>query len=162
MLAAAVSSEKIFGIFLSLLEPLGDLVDVVLESSHESVGDYHIDLRRGDIDRSVLESTLYDYEELILNDGCLGIAVVANEQPIEVQFDEHKLLFVYSSDLKPFRKILRSNGIVKNQSMSLIAESEHIHYSKPSFYDKFKQLSCQIGAEDFDSVLSDENGWLGC
>src|SRR5262245_3619169 len=34
VLAAAVSREKLFDVFLALLEPLGEVVDVVLETSH--------------------------------------------------------------------------------------------------------------------------------
>src|SRR5687767_5450132 len=38
VLAAAISREKLFDVFLDLLDPLGELVDVVLETSHESDG----------------------------------------------------------------------------------------------------------------------------
>ena len=34
VLAAAISREQLFDIFLALLAPLGDAVDVVLETSH--------------------------------------------------------------------------------------------------------------------------------
>jgi hypothetical protein len=162
MLAASVSSDHLFDVFLDLIEPLGELVDVVLETSHHSNGDYHDDLRRTDIDLPVLASHFFDYEDLILNDGCTGVAVVARDLPIEVQFDEHKLLFVYAHNLKPFRQILRAHGIRRNDQMPLIAESEHLHHTTVGDAEEFRRLCCQIGAGDFDSVLSDENGWLGC
>ena len=38
VLAAAVSREQLFDLFLALLEPLGEVVDVVLETSHDSDG----------------------------------------------------------------------------------------------------------------------------
>ena len=162
MLAASVSSEHLFEVFLDLIEPLGEMVHVVLESSHDSSGDYHDDLRRTEIDMPVLASHFYDFEELLLNDGCTGVAVVACDLPIEVQFDEHKLLFVYARDLKPFRRILRSHGVCRRERMPLIAESEHLHHTTPGYADEFRRLSCHIGAGDFDSVFSDEGGWLGC
>jgi hypothetical protein len=162
MLAAAVSSDHLFDVFLDLLEPLGGLVDVVLETSHHSTGDFHDDLRRTDIDLPVLASHFCDYEDLLLNDGCTGIAVVARNEPIEVQFDEHKLLFVYARDLRPFRRVLRAHGVRRKERMPLIAETEHLHYSTAGNEAAFRQLCCQIGAGDFDSVLSDDNGWLGC
>ena len=36
VLAASVSGERLFDVFMDLLDPLGDVVDVVMESSHES------------------------------------------------------------------------------------------------------------------------------
>lgn len=72
VLAAAVSAERLFEAFLALLEPLGEVVDVVLETSHESDDNTHQDLHRQHIDLPVLMSHFCDYEELLLNDGCTG------------------------------------------------------------------------------------------
>ena len=46
VLAAAVSAEHLFDIFMDLLDPLGDVVDVVMESSHDSDPGSHADLYR--------------------------------------------------------------------------------------------------------------------
>src|SRR6266404_4186506 len=46
VLAAAVSREQLFDVFLDLLDPLGEVVDVVLETSHDSTGHQHLDLFR--------------------------------------------------------------------------------------------------------------------
>src|SRR5207249_4502308 len=91
VLAAAVSRERLFDTFLDLLAPLGDVVDVVLETSHDSDGKGHRDLYREHIELPILMSHLCDYEDLLLNDGCTGIAVISHNEPMEVQFDEHKL-----------------------------------------------------------------------
>jgi hypothetical protein len=161
MLAAAISAERLFDVFLDLLRPLGPSVHAVLETSHESTGDYHDDLRRGDIDLPVLMSHFCDAEELLLNDGCAGVAVIARGRPVEVQFDEHKLLYVYAADLKPFRRVLRSHGIRRHDSLRLVAESEHLHHTTAAYAEEFRQLCYRVGAGDFASVLSDESGWLG-
>src|SRR5262249_54148854 len=76
VLAAQVSRERLFDVFLALLEPLSDIVGVVLETSHDSDSDHHRDLVREGIDLPVLQSHLCDFEELLLNDGCTGVAVV--------------------------------------------------------------------------------------
>src|SRR5262245_64605089 len=86
MLSAAVSAERLFDTFLALLEPLGEVVHVVLESSHGAAHDQHTDLRRDHIDRPVLASTLCDFENLLTHDGCTGVAVMATNLPVEVQF----------------------------------------------------------------------------
>src|SRR5438094_10224353 len=38
VLAAAVSAENLFPLFLELLQPLGEVVDVIVESSHDTAG----------------------------------------------------------------------------------------------------------------------------
>lgn len=78
-----------------------------------------------------------------------------------MQLDEHKLLYVYAADLKPFRRILRAHGVRRKDGLRLIAESEHLHHTTAAYAEEFRQLCCRVGAGDFASVLSDEGGWLG-
>jgi hypothetical protein len=145
VLAAAVSREHLFDLFLELLEPLGELVDVVLETSHGSDGAGHEDLYREGIDLPVLKSHLCDYEDLLLHDGCTGIAVLSTSGPMEVQFDEHKLLVVYAADLKPFEQVFRRYGVKRDDRLCLITEGEHLHSSDPSHRDTFEQLCYRLG-----------------
>jgi hypothetical protein len=156
MLAAAVSAEKLFEVFLDLLDPLGELVHVVLESSHFSHTDQHTDLRRSHIDTPVLASHLCEFEDLLINDGCTGIAVMAAGRPVEVQFDEHKLLYVYAPDLRPFRRVLKQAGVRRRAELPLISEAEHLHHSTDAYAEQFQQLCLRLGVGDFDRVLSDE------
>jgi hypothetical protein len=143
VLSAAVSRERLFETFLRLLEPLGDQVDVVLETSHSA--DPHHDLRRQHIDRPVLESYLCEFEDLLLHDGCTGVAVIGRHKPIEVQFDEHKLLICYARDLKPFRTALHAAGIYRKPKISLIFDAPHLHYSRPESADRFDELARRLG-----------------
>lgn len=157
MLSAAVSAERLFDVFLALLEPLGEDVHVVLESSHEGNSDGHTDLRRNHIDMPVLASHFCEFEELLTNDGCTGVAVLANGRPMEVQFDEHKLFHVYAPNLKPFRRALRKLGVRRRKELPLISEAEHMHHSTADHADEFRQLCLRVGVGDFDRVFSDES-----
>ena len=156
VLSAAVSREKLFDVFLALLEPLGEEVDVVLETSHRSRNGKHRDLRREGIDRPVLASYCCEFEDLLLNDGCTGIAVMASKRPIEVQFDEHKLIVVYARKMKPFRKILRSYGVERDDELKFLSEGEHLHGSEPHYHDEFRELALRLGAGKLATVGSDE------
>ncbi len=133
------------------------MVHVILESSHSQASGKHVDLRRDLIDRPVLASYLCEFEELLLRDGCTGIAVVATEAPLEVQFDEHKLIYVYGDDLRPFRRVLRHHGIAKRPGMPLITEVDHLHYSTPVYADAFEELAYRLGVVDYHRILTDEN-----
>ena len=159
MLAASVSAERLFDVFLGLLEPLGDEVHVVLETSHGSGTDRHADYRRSHIDRPILASYFCEFEDLLVNDGCTGVAVLSADGPVEVQFDEHKLLYVYAANLKPFRRVLKDAGVRRRHEMPLIAEAEHLHHSTDDHAETFRQLCMRIGVGDFDLVLSDENSF---
>jgi hypothetical protein len=156
VLAASVSAERLFEVFLELLEPLGEVVDVVLESSHEGQSGEHRDLMREQIERTILSSHLYDFEDLLLNDGCTGVAIIATDRPMEVQFDEHKLLVMYARDLKPFERVLRRMGIARDDSMKLITESEHLHSTDDRFNDAFEQLCFRLGIGEPAGIMSGE------
>jgi hypothetical protein len=147
-LVASASREKLFSLFLSLLEPLGPVVDVILETSHESQAGQHVDLVREQIDLPVLMSYLYEFEDLVLNDGCTGIAVIAAGGPMEVQFDEHKLLVVYAQDIEPFEEILLQDGLRRIDRMRLLTEGEHLHSTGPDHLDQFDQLACRLGVTE--------------
>jgi hypothetical protein len=147
VLMISASKEDLFEIFMDLLDPLGESIDVVLETSHDRDRSEHTDLYREHIDLPVLKSTFYDFEEMLTDDGCTGIAVLNPGVPMEVQFDEHKLLIVYGSDLSPFEAVLRQHGIRQDDSIKFITEAEHVHATSETFGDEFEQLKTRLGMD---------------
>lgn len=143
-LVAAASAESLFETFLELLEPLGDDLDVVLESTHEEAIGLREFTREG-VERCVLESLLWEYEDLLLNDGCTGIAVLHPEQSLEVQLDEHKLLVVYAQARQPFERILRGHGLDRDDRLRLISQGEHMHTSHARHLREFEELVARLG-----------------
>lgn len=147
VLMAAATKEQLFETFLDLLDPLGSTVDVVLETSHDRDANGHVDLYREHIDLPVLKSVLYDFEELLLNDGCTGVAVLNPAAPLEVQFDEHKLLIAYGEDLSGFEGVLRERGVPCNDQMKFITEAEHVHSSSDLYHRQFEELKTRLGMD---------------
>ena len=146
VIVAAISRENLFDLFIDLLAPLGSSVDVVLESSHDSGNSAsHRDLVRERVDLPVLSSYFCNYEDLLLNDGCTGVAIVSSEEAAEVQFDEHKIIVIYARDLEPFERLLLQHGIKRNDFLPLITEGEHIHNTAPEYQDQFEELAMQLG-----------------
>jgi hypothetical protein len=140
---AAVSAEKLFETFLELLEPLGDELDVVLESSHDEAAGVREFSREG-VERLVLESLLWEFEDLLLNDGCTAIAVMHPEQSLEVQLDEHKLLVIYASARQPFERILRDRGLVRDDRIRFVSQGEHMHTSHARHARQFDELVSRL------------------
>ena len=143
-LVAAVSSEELFDTFLELLEPLGDTCDVVLESTHEEGG--RREFTREGIERLVLESVLWEFDDLLLNDGCTGIAVLHPELSVEVQLDEHKLLVAYAQARQPFERVLRDRGLRRDDTLRVISQGEHMHTSTGRHARRFEELVARLGA----------------
>jgi len=147
VLMAAVSSERLFDTFMDLLDLLGNVVDVVLETSHNRNNNEHTDLYREHIDVPVLKSILWEFEELLLNDGCTGLAVLNPGVPQEIQFDEHKLLIVYGDELDPFEDVLGLRDIDRDEQMRFITEAEHVHSSSDQFARQFEELKTRLGMD---------------
>jgi hypothetical protein len=138
---------QLFEVFMDLLDPLGAEVDVVLETSHDRNHRGHVDLYREHIDLPVLKSTLWDYEDLLVNDGCTGIAILNPHAPQEVQFDEHKLLIVYGNDLREYEQVLDSRRLPRNDKMKFITEAEHVHSSSEEYRDQFHEMKTRLGID---------------
>jgi hypothetical protein len=148
VLMASVTADRIFEVFMDLLDPLGFTVDAVLETSHNCDSrSGHTDLYREHIDAPVLKSTLYEFEEMLTNDGCTGLAVLNPGIPQEIQFDEHKMLIVYGDDLSEYEEIFKRHGILCNDNMKFITEAEHVHSSSDTYARQFEELKNRLGMD---------------
>jgi hypothetical protein len=143
---ASASRERLIDLFLDLIDPLGDVVDCVLETSHHG-GNGHQDFYRDHIDVPVLKSILYDFEEMLLNDGCTGVAVLNPAKRQEIQFDEHKLLIAYGAPLEVFEKILIAHDVYPDNEIRFLTEAEHVHSSSDKFARQFSELQMRLGME---------------
>ena len=148
VLMASISSEQILDLFVDLLDPLGEEVDVVLETSHHTRGDGHEDYYRESIELPILKSVLYDFEEMLINDGCTGVAVLNPRIPMEVQFDEHKIFTLYGQDLDLFERVFDSHGVTCSEDIKFITEAEHVHSSTDTFAEHFDQMRYRLGIEN--------------
>lgn len=146
VIMASASREVLLDLFMDLLEPLGHEVDVVLETSHDRRGG-HQDLYREDIDMPVLKSTLYDFEEMLMGDGCTGLAILNPDVPLEVQLDEHKLIIVYGQELADFEDILDDYGLNCDEQIKFITEAEHVHSSTDEFAQQFDEIKFRLGID---------------
>ena len=95
----------------------------------------------------ILQSTLWDFEDLLINDGCTGIAVFNPNMPQEVQLDEHKLLIVYGNELTPYESILIDCHVACRENMRFITEAEHVHSTSERFVEEFEELKFRLGMD---------------
>lgn len=146
VIMASATRHALMTLFLDLVDQLGTTVDVVLETSHHAGNDQE-DLYREHIDSSVLKSILLDFEDLLLNDGCTGIAVINPKKQQEVQLDEHKLLIVYGDPLTDFEQTLIKGDVYPDEDIQFVTEAEHVHSSSESMYRQFCILQTRLGMD---------------
>jgi len=146
VIMSAASSQRLFDLFIDMIDTLGPVVDVVLETSHYHHSG-HQDYYREHIDMPVLKSILYDFEEMLLNDGCTGIAVLNPQRQQEVQLDEHKMVIAYGSPLESYERVLISHDVYIDKDIRFITEAEHVHTSSDQLFDMFQSLSMRLGME---------------
>jgi len=146
VIMGAATRGLLIDLFLDLIDQLGPVVDVVLESSHQG-GVGHRDFYREHIDLPVLKSALVEFEDLLLNDGCCGVAVVNPRRRQEVQFDEHKLLICYGQPLEPFESVLIDNDVYPTPDIQFLTEAEHVHSSSERFIREFDVLRSRLGMD---------------
>jgi hypothetical protein len=147
VLMGAATKTRLMETFMELLGPLGPVVDVVLETSHAHNRGGHTDLYRESIDMPILQSILWDFEELLVNDGCTGIAVLNPRLPQEVQLDEHKLLIVYGNDLTAYEGVMIDNYLDCREDIKFITEAEHVHTTTEQFIQDFEELKLRLGMD---------------
>lgn len=147
IITAAASREVLIDLFFDLLDCLPDEVNVVLDSTYgvaHGMGECYL---AEDVDLPVLKSWINDFEDVVLNDGCVGIAVFSSAGLMEVQLDEHKLIIIYANNVLPFESVLRQYGVEHKQGMKFIHEAEHVHQSSDELEARFNQLRELLGAE---------------
>jgi hypothetical protein len=147
VLIISASREKLFRLFVELIEPLGEYVDVVLLSSHDQQTSDSDDLYQEDMGMPIVQSILARFENVLLHDGCTGVAVMNPDIPEGVQFDEHKLLMIYGNSLEKYEQILQRYDVPCNEQIRFVTEALHVHSTSEKYYDDFCNLRTELGLD---------------
>jgi len=121
----SASAEKILDIFDECISLLGDTCSIVLEDFRTDKGD-HIDHFAYYKDTFIVRSVLFDFEELLLNDGFVGLAIWSETAQAEVQLTMHKIILVYAADISRFKAALASFGIKEDPELRFFFEDFHL------------------------------------
>lgn len=156
MIVAAATREEVYGLFIALLEPLGDEVDTTVQSRH--AGELRADKKDtkycGHIDTIVLLSRLWDFEDVLVDDGLMNISI--RKQPHDpaylpqVQLDYDKRIRIYSADLRPFKQILHIHGLQKDCRMQFVTNGAREHRTTENFAKRFHDLTDALTGYDYE------------
>jgi len=142
----AVSREKLFDLFISIIDCLSYETDVSISTSYtlpDEESNYGI---RGDINTDALIGHLCDddVKDLLLNDGCIGITVADLDTCTRVELDEHKLLYVRGTPIPSLTSLLAEQRIALHKNMKFISEGRHIHSSSDNYEERCHALRAEL------------------
>lgn len=143
LLIISASKEILFDLFMELISLMGrKRIGVVLDTSHNSEDENHVNLVNESTDTIVLKSNLWDFEEYLLADGYLAIAVVRWDDHLELQLDPHKVLLMYNWEIIEHKllAVLKKYNIPEIPDMKFIYEAEHIHSTSDELFERFEEL----------------------
>ena len=146
----AMEQARAFALFIDLLEPLGEDLSVVLESTHDSmVSDRSRDYWSDSHDSIALESALVEYEDLLTKDGCTGISIMDEREKYEVMFTEDKTLHCYGTPgiMGKFQRILYRHNVLHRPDMKILSTKiAHAHRTTAQYCERFHELVERVGA----------------
>lgn len=143
----AFSAEKIIDALDSVIAlfEFGETLDVEIRSSHSGV------VRRSsryDIDPVVLRTILNDFEDPILNDGCLSLIVSCDRgSSTQVELDEDKLLKVSSDDREFLHRVVQyldHVGVRECPGLRYIDEANHVNVTTDQYPISFHHLASRL------------------
>lgn len=124
-LIVSASSEKILDLFDDFVKLLGETCSMFVEDFRTNPGD-HIDHFAYHKDTFAVRSILLDFEEFILNDGFVGLAIWNEFARVEVQLTVHKIIIAYASEICSFKQVLAKYGIPENPELKFLFEDFHL------------------------------------
>ena len=119
----SASAEKILDIYDDLAKQLGDTCGIVVEDYRVKQG--HIDHFGYSKDLFVIRSVLVDFEEFILNDGFVGIAIWSDFTQAGVQLTVHKIIMIYAFEIRSFLRVLARYGLREDPELKFLFEDFH-------------------------------------
>lgn len=157
VIMASVSKEDLFNVFMEILDlfPGSSTTGAVLETSHSAnIEDSDSDRQefyRDSIDLPVLKSILLDeiFRNILLDDGCTGIAILNADPMLELQLEEHKLLIIYGWPAieDELLEVFKKYGIQEDPEMEFITDAEHVHSSDDKYIDVFERLKLALNID---------------
>ena len=145
---AAVSAELLLDVFYELVELLSMELDVAVMTSHAHEDEDQDGFLRENIDRPVFLSTIQDFEDVLLSDGCTGVMAYDEHDDIEVQLEEHKLIFIFGADVSRFTEALGEHGIYENDNLRFVCDQDHIHSTTDRYVARTEELKASLGVSE--------------
>ncbi len=161
-LEAAVPAEALAAVFLRCLENLDDIVDIVIESAHEtevarwqSSEPFPSELFLAEqVEKTVLLEMLANNKPWLICDGMSAIAVYGSDvagvsDPTEIMLRDDKVIHVYAENSRLFLEIFDMYGVPSNPNVAFVSDGAHVHFTSEKLKAKTRELIAYLGAVPF-------------
>lgn len=144
----SASKEKIIGLIVDLMSLTGKRPDVRFEVETTSPGIIFLYVRKG-IERIVLESHIYEIEEILLGNGFISINIQNRRGTTRIYLDSHKVINIFTNRPSSTVEILKRNGIPHIPKIKFIYEENgHSHLCPKELMEGFLSFAQRIEAEE--------------
>ncbi len=150
-LIVSETSPKLFELFMDALQLLGEATETMVDvwfmlarSPHDN------QFKASDCELVVAESKLYGLEDLLLNNGKVGVGVVSRRRCIELALHKDKVIHIYTPRAKNFRravKFLKSRGLKKREDLRFISQQSLVRFIHEESMDQFHAACRDFEAE---------------
>lgn len=138
-IVAAVSAEKIWNLLLSMIELLGDTMQMAILNNNTNDGK-SIDYITDEMDRYVLLDLLQTHRDLVLNDGGVEICFFSAAARMEMRLDACKHFQIYVADLVPIIDLLHDFDISAVEDIRFFPEGAHFTFFPQNGEQELKSL----------------------
>ncbi|MEQ8765028.1 MAG: hypothetical protein RL885_13935 [Planctomycetota bacterium] len=152
---ASVSAEKLIDLLLDCTSRLSSQVFAVIEDAWASGGADFEEYFSVEMDLCVLQSYLFEFGPLVLDDGFLGVSVFDKSVADEIRLDVHKNLQILTDEVGRYSPILRRFGLAHLPELRLVSESPHYHCTVPDRERSLDLFKVWLHAEP-DPLVHDE------
>ncbi|HJM82617.1 MAG TPA: hypothetical protein QF720_03355 [Nitrospinota bacterium] len=135
----AVSHEQILptmGELFNIMPEQGFVVAQLHTDDHYQENDTHISSEATNLNS--VKRWIYEWKDVVLDDGFFGIGVFFEEPIVEVFLDEHKTIHVYHTNPELMEDLLEHLGIPFVFDLQMYWDQPHYHKSIPLLNDYSK------------------------
>lgn len=150
----SVSTENLFDIVDELLKALGDIIHFSFDDYRSDNGEFTANYVY-DRDGFIIRSMLLDIEELIVNNGSIGLAAFSPVNEAEIRLNQEKIISVTAKDITPFASVLIDNEIDEVLDLGFIWDDEYLLMSKDADDETIDNFVYSLNADKV--VVYNEN-----
>jgi hypothetical protein len=152
----SASAEDLLDIFDDFIALLGENCSVAVEDFRTNTGD-RVDYFAFYKETFIVRSILLDFDDLLLNDGFVGLSIWNEIAQAEVQLTMHKILQVYAKNIVPFQQTLTGYGIPENPDLRFFFEDFYMLVSTHAGDSAVEELKDRLCIDH--SVVQQQGGF---
>ncbi len=156
-LIIAASRERVMDVLGECLDLLGDELQPMFAQNPHTLRPTHY--WKPIVDRPVMQSALYEFDDVVLHDGHASFMWDDVEDLVRVVLEPNKLIIVHAlrEKLGVYKSLMQKMGIPKTHRLQTIGNHKYELISSPELQDRFVQLTNNLAMfHEHESIDPDD------